>query len=64
MEVFLGRTGEARAHFEAALAMAREAGDRQREGSILGNLGIQYINAEAWTRPGRMTKRRLPWHGR
>jgi predicted ATPase/class 3 adenylate cyclase/Tfp pilus assembly protein PilF len=36
----LGGAAEARAHFDAALAAAREAGDRGLESSVLGNLGL------------------------
>ena len=34
-----GRMEEARAHYEAALAIHREVGDRRAEGIVLGNLG-------------------------
>jgi predicted ATPase/Tfp pilus assembly protein PilF len=39
-EQFAGRPLEARQHFEQALGVAREAGDRRAEGVVLGNLGI------------------------
>src|SRR5207245_3178217 len=35
----LGRAGEARTRYEAALAVARELGDRRSEGQVLGYLG-------------------------
>ena len=35
----LGRTDEAKAHYEQALAIHREVGNRSSEGSVLGNLG-------------------------
>ena len=38
-EWYSGLMAEARAHMEAALAIAREVGDRRLEGIVLGNLG-------------------------
>jgi len=36
----LGRPAEARARYDAALAMARDLGDRRSEGQVLGYLGL------------------------
>lgn len=38
-EHFAGRNEDARAHFEEALALSRELGDRRSEGVVLGKLG-------------------------
>jgi predicted ATPase/class 3 adenylate cyclase len=40
IERALGNLDSAHEHFSAALAVARKAGDRRREGRTLGNLGI------------------------
>jgi tetratricopeptide (TPR) repeat protein len=40
--VMLGRTQEAIEHYQQALAIARETGNRSSEGTLLGNLGNSY----------------------
>ena len=62
MEVMLGRSNEAQAQFEQARALAREAGDRELRASFLPIWAFFTSTPEEWTRPGPMTKPRLPWH--
>ena len=44
MQIFLGKRNDALPHYEAALSLARRAGDRQREGTVLGNLGTVEVS--------------------
>ena len=53
-----GRGDEGRAHLDAALAVAREVGDRRVEGTVLSNLGVLHRDRAGWTRPARTTTRR------
>jgi len=46
----LGRPDEARSRYEAALAVARELGDRRSEGQVLGYLGLLHARQAGSTR--------------
>jgi tetratricopeptide (TPR) repeat protein len=46
----LGQVEKAIEQYEQALAIAREIGDRQNEGSWLGNLGSAYFNLKQYER--------------
>src|SRR4029453_11799979 len=63
-----GRMAEARAHYEAALAIHREVGNRRREGVVLDNREsysatwvIVASRKAGWQRHALITRRRWPF---